>query len=88
MKHDKIDKLIGFCNNMNTKKLNNMDKINIKIGDTVSYISYNKKVESTVLNKKDNYKGEEMLLLDIAASSLCRCRTWVKSKNVKLLKSI
>ncbi len=66
-----------------------MENLKIEIGDVVSYLSFGNKIEAKVLDKKENGYGtskDEKLLLDITGSSLCRSKTWVKTKKVKLIK--
>lgn len=66
-----------------------MENLKIEVGDTISYLSYGDKKEAKVLDKQEFGYGDkkyEKLLLDISNSSLCRDKTWVKSKNVKLVK--
>ena len=55
----------------------------IKIGDTVAYKSYSEFIIGEVLNI--NY-GEQKLLIDVSGNGFSRDKSWVLTKNVKLIK--
>lgn len=66
-----------------------MEEYKIKIGDTVQYKTFGQKIDAKVLgiNTHPNCVSiDEKLLLDISHISYCRGKTWVKTKNVKLIK--